>query len=352
MNQKYTFKNGYTINRVINGCWQLSQGHTIAGNLDFSDVKKAFYQLLEQGFTTFDCADIYTGVEEFIGSFIAELRGSASYSADSVQVHTKYVPDLAKLSEVDFNFTEAIIDRSLKRLNKDSLDLVQFHWWDYDVPGCIETAGHLKRIAEKGKIRNIAGTNFDTENLKKLIDAGVPIVSNQIQYSLFDRRVEKTMQKYCAENDVALLCYGTLSGGFLSEKWIGKNIETIETRSQTKYLQVIEDTLEWDGYQQLLGILKEIAEKYSVSISNVATKYILNQSAVAGAIVGVRNSRHVASNKQIFDFELSSDDLATIKSFIDKFPNVDGEPFTLERTVGSKYRGIMKMNINNDEQSN
>ncbi len=351
MNQRYTFKNGYSINRVINGCWQLSKGHTIADNLDFSDIKKAFYQLLEQGFTTFDCADIYTGVEEFIGSFVAELRGSASYSADSVQVHTKYVPDISKLSEVDFAFTEKIIDRSLKRLNKDALDLVQFHWWDYDVPGCIETAGYLKRLQEKGKIKNIATTNFDTENLKKLIDAGIPVVSNQAQYSLFDRRVEREMQGYCAQNDIALLCYGTLSGGFLAERWMERNIDTIETRSQTKYLQVIEDTLEWEGYQELLCILKEIADKYSVSISNIATKYILSQKGVAAAIVGVRNSSHVASNKAIFDFELSPEDCATIKNFIDRYPNIEGEPFTLERTVGSKYRGIMKMNINNDEQN-
>lgn len=351
MEQRIELTEGYSISRVLNGCWQLSEGHSLDGALDFSDVKRAFYMLMEQGFTTFDCADIYTGSEEFIGGFVKEIRGSSSFSEKDIQIHTKYVPDIDYLKQVDFAFTESIIDRSLKRLNREYLDLVQFHWWDYDTPGYIETAGDLLRLKEKGKIRNIGVTNFDTKRLAELVDAGIPIVSMQAQYSVFDRRIERKMQDYCKSHNIKLLCYGTLAGGLMAERWMGRQMTEPETRSQVKYLQVIEDSLGWEGYQELLKILKEIADRYGVSISNVASKYILSQSGVAGAIVGVRNSRHVEANARIFSFELTEEELAQIRGFLSKFPTVEGEPFEQERTPGSKYRNIMHMNINEEEQS-
>lgn len=272
--QKITLKNGYTFNRVINGCWQLSAEHCLQGKLDFPDAMKAFHELVERGYTTFDCADIYTGVKAFLGEFVKELKSAGNYSHDDIQIHTKYVPDRNMLAEVDFAYTEKVIDRSLKRLNRDILDVVQFHWWEYDIPGMMETAFDLVRLQEKGKIRNISMCNFDTPHLKMMIDAGIPVMSNQAQYSIFDRRPEKALLDYSRENDVLTFCYGTLSGGFISDRWIGVKEEDFkpETRSHVKYLQVIEDTLGWDGYQKILLLLKEIADKYNVSISNVATR--------------------------------------------------------------------------------
>ena len=211
MAERTELRDGYSINRVINGCWQLSEGHTLRGSLDLQDVMRAFHELTEQGFTTFDCGDIYTGVEEFLGRFVLELKEGGGVSPDAIQIHTKYVPDLDILDRVDAAYTESIIDRSLKRLNRDTLDMVQFHWWDYDVPGCLETAGDLVRLMEKGKIRNVSVTNFDTEHLKQLVDAGIPVVSSQTQYSIMDRRPEKQYLEYCGAHRIGMLCYGTLA---------------------------------------------------------------------------------------------------------------------------------------------
>lgn len=349
MPQRIQLSEGYTINQVINGCWQLSEGHTIKGSLDFQDIMRAFHQLTDQGFTTFDCGDIYTGVEEFLGKFVLELRNGQGISPHDIQIHTKYVPDLDMLSQVNFQYTEKIIDRSLKRLNRDVLDMVQFHWWDYEVPGCLETAGDLVRLKEKGKIRNVSVTNFDTKHLAQLVDAGIPIVSSQTQYSVFDRRPEKGYLEYCKQHHIALLCYGTLAGGFLTERWLGKEWTEPETRSQVKYMQVLEDSLGWESYQEFLLLLKGIADRHGVSVANVATKYILSQAGVAAAIVGVRSSRHVKSNAQIFSFELETAEIEKIRAYLGQFGTVDGEPFEQERTIGSKYRNIMWMNLSESE---
>lgn len=348
MAERFQLAKDYTISRVINGCWQLSEGHSLNTKLDMQDVMKAFHMLAEQGFTTFDCADIYTGAEEFLGKFVQQLKNGSGISPNDIQIHTKYVPDINILRDVDYQYTEKIIDRSLKRQNREVLDLVQFHWWDYDVPGCIETAGDLYRLKEKGKIRNIAVTNFDTKHLADLLDAGIPIVSCQTQYSVIDRRPEKGLLDYCKSKGISLLCYGTLSGGLLAEKWISITSIEPDTRSHVKYLQVIEDTLGWDGYHELLQMLNRIAANYSVNIANVATKYILSQQGVGATIVGVRNSKHVESNVNIFRFKLSGTDLEEIKQFLERYNILDGEPFELERTIGSKYRDIMKMNLNEE----
>lgn len=342
MNKRFELAKDYTISRVINGCWQLSQGHSLQGGVDRKDVMRAFHMLVDIGMNTFDCADIYTGVEEFIGEFVKELGGG-----NDIQIHTKYVPDIDALSSVNFAYTERVIDRSLTRLNRDVLDLVQFHWWDYDVPGALDAAGHLLRLREKGKIRHIGTTNFDTENLSKLVNAGIPLVSVQTQYSLFDRRPEKRLLDYCQKNGIAVLCYGTLAGGFLSERWQGKAPDSSETRSQVKYLQVIEDTLGWDAYQRLLALLNDIAKAHDVSIATVASSYMLQKPGVGAAIVGIRNSRHVPSNAQTLAFNLPEPEAAQISAFLAPYKTLPGEPFELERTVGSKYRAIMKMNLGN-----
>ena len=347
MDRRYPLTPDYEISRVINGCWQLSEGHSLGGALDMEDVRRAFHMLVDRGFTTFDCADIYTGAEDFIGSFVAELKRTPGRSPREIQIHTKYVPDLDRLEAVSLADTERIIDRSLRRLNVERLDLVQFHWWDYGIPRYVEVAGHLARLREKGKIRNIGVTNYDTEHLSALVDAGIPVVSIQSQYSMFDRRPERGQLEYCRKRGIAMFCYGTLSGGFLSEKYLGRAGFAPETRSQVKYMQVIEDSLGLAGMQRLLALLKQIADGHGASVSNVATRYILQQPGVAAAIVGVRNSRHVADNERLFEFQLTDAELSAIRALLDEYPSLEGDPYTLERT-SPRYRGIIKMKLNGE----
>jgi len=85
----------------------------------------------EAGITAFDCADVYTGVEEMIGLFRADfLQRHGADSLRQLKIHTKFVPDLSLVATVDRQQVERIIDRSLARLQTERLDLVQFHWWD------------------------------------------------------------------------------------------------------------------------------------------------------------------------------------------------------------------------------
>ena len=149
---------GYAISRIIKGGWHLAGGHGVVDERQAIEDMRAF---VEAGVTTFDCADIYIGVEELIGKFIKQNKDAfTAGDLTPVQIHTKYVPDSDALSTLTKAETVGIIDRSLQRLCVERLDLVQFAWWDYAIPGYIETALHLTDLQKEGKIRYLGVTNF------------------------------------------------------------------------------------------------------------------------------------------------------------------------------------------------
>lgn len=243
MQQKIRLANGYTFNRVINGCWQLSAEHNLQGKTDVDDALQGFHELVEHGFTTFDCADIYTGVEEIIGRFVNELKATGHYQEEDIQVHTKFVPDKSMLSKVDRKYVERIIDRSLQRMHREAIDLVQFHWWDFNVAGMMDTAFELARLQKKGKIRNIGMCNMDTERLKQMVDAGINVVSNQAQYSLFDRRPERSLLKYNVVTQYILNQpgVGAVMIGTRSSRHVADNLRTLEFELSADEMQAIRE---------------------------------------------------------------------------------------------------------------
>ena len=192
----------HEISRVIRGGWQMAGGH---GAIDRAEAVDDMIAFADAGITAFDCADIYSGVEELIGAFrerYRELRGAAAL--DGIKVHTKFVPDLEVLKRIDRRYVEGVIDQSLRRLKLERLDLVQFHWWDYAAPMWLETAQWLNELRLAGKIHKVSGTNFDTDRMLHMVRASVPLTSMQVQYSLLDSRPAKRMAEAAAANGVWL----------------------------------------------------------------------------------------------------------------------------------------------------
>jgi aryl-alcohol dehydrogenase-like predicted oxidoreductase len=258
------------------------------------------------------------------------------------------VPDWDALSRVDRPYVQEIIDRSLRRLRIERLDLVQFHWWNYAVPGAVETALILKELQDEGKIHQIGGTNFDTPHTRALLDSGVPLVSMQVQYSLLDQRPENGLVALCQERDMRLLCYGTVAGGFLSERWLGapEPQEPFANRSLVKYKLIIDDFGGWSLFQNLLGTLREIGRKHGVSLTAVATRWVLDQPAVAGAIIGARYAEHLPDNLDVFRLALDEEDRAAIDSVLARRTGPEGDTYTLERDREGRHGRIMHYNLN------
>lgn len=331
---------GYQISRMLRGGWQLAGGH---GAVNPARAIADMATFVDQGVTTFDCADIYTGVEDLIGQFRAE---AGAERRAKLKVHTKFVPDLGQLHQVDRRYVERVIDRSLARLRSDCLDLVQFHWWDYRVPGWQEAAAWLVDLQKAGKIRLLGGTNFDTRHSRALIETGVPLASMQTQYSVLDTRAEKHLVSLCTSSGMKLLCYGTLAGGFLSERWLGKlEPESFENRSLIKYKLIIDDIGGWDLFQALLACLKQIGDRHGVSIGNVATRWVLDRPEVAGVIVGARYADRLSQNLATFAFSLNANDLRSIGEILAQRRELEGDCFDLERDRTGRHGRIMKYDL-------
>lgn len=337
---------GFKISRIIKGGWQLSQGHSEGAT---SDPIADMFAFAEAGITTFDCADIYTGVEELIGKFLAERKKRQGTNTD-IQVLTKFVPDFDDLNSINKKYVEKVIDRSLKRLGQERLDMVQFSWWSYNVPRWVETAGWLQELQQAGKINLISGTNFNTESTKAMIDKGVKLATMQVQYSLLDNRPEK-LATLCENNNIHLLCYGTVAGGFFSKRWLGMSEPQppFENRSLVKYKLMIDEFGGWELYQQLLQVLLFIAEKREVDLTNVASRYILDRNQVGGLIIGARTVDHLKSNLKVFSFQLDRDDLDLIEGILLQRKGPPGDVFDIERVKEGPHGSIMKYNLNQQQ---
>jgi aryl-alcohol dehydrogenase-like predicted oxidoreductase len=335
----------HTISRVIKGGWQLAGGH---GAIERERALQDMQRYAEAGVTTFDCADIYTGVEAMIGEFLRRHHNAMrDGTLPGIQVHTKYVPDLDTLPTLARRDVEAVIDRSLRRLGIARLDLVQFHWWDYDIAGYVDAAMHLAQLQKAGKIKHIALTNFDAPRLSQILEAGAPIVSNQVQYSVLDHRPELGMVELCSRHGISLFCYGTVAGGFLSERFLGapEPAPPFENRSLTKYKLIIDDFGGWVLFQQLLDTLNEVARKHGASIATIATRYILQKAGVGAVIVGARDARHLPDTLRLFAFELDDEDLAAIKQITDLAKGPAGSVYAAERIKGGSHAAVMKYNL-------
>jgi enamine deaminase RidA (YjgF/YER057c/UK114 family) len=144
------------------------------------------------------------------------------------------------------------------------------------------------------------------------------------------------MTAFCLANDMKLLAYGTLAGGLISEKWLGKpepSAAEISDWSKSKYKRFIDQIGGWEIFQGILRTVAAVAKKHGVSIANVATRWVLDQPAVAAVIVGARlgESEHRADNLKTFSFALDDDDRRTIDAGLAAARPIPGD-------CGDEYR--------------
>lgn len=342
-----------TIAPVITGCWQFAGGH---GYQALENVEGKLRLHAEAGLTTFDTADIYGPSEEILGAFQSAWRAEGK---PSVQVLTKYVPNIFN-QKVTPRAVEAAIQRSLLKLKVSSLDLVQLHWWDYGIPGMLDAALALTDLKARGLIAHVGTTNMNVRAIEQLLDAGVPIISNQVQFSLLDRRPLNGMLQLCAARGVKLLAYGALAGGLLSDKHVEQpkpglfgqekwsNVE-LNTSSLKMYWGTVKRFGGQAPWRRLLLTLRGIADKHGVSISNVALRWLMQQGGAGGAresgmqgahdtqggivvpMVGIGAAHHIEDNIRAVAFTLDSKDLEAIEVVLGQSAPPSGDIYSVER---------------------
>jgi aryl-alcohol dehydrogenase-like predicted oxidoreductase len=314
--------------------WQVAGGH---GFIDHELAITDMMRYHEVGLRSWDLADIYGPAEDFIGVFrrrLSTLKGKEEM--DTIQALTKWVPQPGQITR---SIVKENVESSLRKMNVGSLDLIQFHWWDYNNPYYMDALRYLLDLRDERIIKDVGLTNFDTETIQTITDSNLKIVSNQVQYSIIDRRPEVKMIPFCKRHKVSLLAYGSICGGLISERYLGRvepSGAELNTLSLRKYKRMIDAWGGWNLFQELLLNLNRIAQKHGVSIANVATRYILDKPGVAGVIIGVRLgiADHISNNLQVFNLTLDKSDLNDIESVCTKSDNL----FEKIGDCGDEYR--------------
>ena len=294
------------ISRVLTGLWQVADIEKHGQIIDPETGADWLAAYSDRGFDTFDMADHYGSAEIIAGRLLAR-RGAPRPLA-----FTKWCPAPGPMTA---DVVRAGVEERLRRLGVERLDLLQFHWWSFLHPAWLDALHELARLREEGLIAEIGVTDFDTAHLRVALSDGIPLLANQVSFSLIDRRAAGSLSALCARTGVRLLAYGTLCGGFLSARWLGRpEPEDLNDWSKMKYKRFIDVTGGWTAYQRILSAADAIARKHGVSIANVALRWVLEHDAVAGVIVGARLGEQVHSddNLRLFSFALDGEDRARL----------------------------------------
>lgn len=321
---------GLSDNPIITGLWQVADLERSGTLLDRDTAAEELIHYVNDGFTCFDMADHYGSAELIAGAARAKILEKDS-NASPPTLLTKWCP---KPHQCTPEAVRKGISERRERLGVETIDLLQLHWWSFDHPGYIDVMDTLMLLKQEGWIRHLGLTNFDTDHLKVLLSCGHEIATNQVCLSVIDPRALGEMSELCMQSDVRLLAYGTLAGGFLSNKWLNKDEPaSVPDWSKMKYQRFIHAIGGWSVFQSVLSTLDSIAKRHDVSISNIATQWVSQQPAVAGVIVGTRltETQHRRANKAIVSFELDADDLEKIQSSSKLLTAIAGD-------CGTEYR--------------
>lgn len=316
------------IRRLVTGLWQMADQERDGRSFDLDAAAEALLAYAREGFDTFDMADHYGSAEVVAGMVHKAMRKAGERPPT---ILTKWCPPPGAMTA---GTVRKGVETALERLGAEAVDLMQFHWWRYESPEYLDALEHLARLREEGLIREIGLTNFDAAHLRMVIRHGIPVVSNQVCFSLLDRRAAGELSRVALEHDVGLLAFGTLAGGFLSDRWVGRSEPTeIPDWSRMKYKRFIDAGGGWGRFQPLMTVLQAIARKHDVSLSNVASAWVLAHEAVRATIIGVRlgEAQHREDNLKALRLALDDEDRVAIASALGQLDPIPGD-------CGDEYR--------------
>ena len=287
------------ISPVVFGTWQAGKRGWIG--VEDGAVMAAMRAAVDLGVTTFDTAEIYGDgyAEELVGRALVDVR-------DRVVIATKVFPTHLKAAQVI-----TACEQSLQRLQTDVIDLYQIHWpagaFNSDLVPICETMAALTQLQEQGKIRAIGVSNFSRQQLAEAMTYG-RIDSLQPPYSLFWRGAETEQIPYCVEHQLTMLAYSSLAQGLLTGKFgPGHHFPSEDIRSKNRLFQ----PPLYDQAQIALAQLQPIAERYQISLGNLALAWLIAQPQTV-AIVGARNPEQTRNNARAVEVALSPEDLQAI----------------------------------------
>ncbi len=286
------------------------KGWRSAGRMEFSEIQKVVDYALDKGVNFFDTADIYAygESEELLSKALGKRVNDVIIATKVRGVMDENDPNNRGLSR--YHIFKSI-DESLKRLNRDYIDLYQVHWWDNTTP-IEETVEALNDLVRMGKVRYIGISDFAAWQITKSVmlqeaKGYSKFVSAQMYYSLLGRDIEFEVVPACEDLGLGILPWSPLAGGFLTGKYSKDNPPPPDSR----YARMERPFLRFDIEKaySLIDELKKIAQKYNATVSQVALNWLRAKPFVSSIIIGARNLEQLKDNLGCIDWELSPEDV-------------------------------------------
>ncbi len=281
---------------------------TFGKEVNESDSIEMIHRFLDQGGNFIDTADVYVGgeSEKIVGKAIKERR-SEVVLATKVRMRVGPHPN-------DFGYSRRRImegiDQSLKRLNTDYIDLYQLHVWDHLTP-IEETIRTLDDLVSSGKVRYIGCSNFLAWQMMKALSYSdfqnmVRFISIQPQYSLINREMDREIIPLCKEENVGIIPWAPIGGGFLTGKYVkGENPQSGRLSNG-----VGESSWENRANEKNFAILEavqEIAQSLDKTPAQVALRWLLQKEEITSPIFGASSLEQYEENMGSIGWELSEE---------------------------------------------
>lgn len=298
---------------------------------DSLQVTRAIDALVEAGLQTFDVGCIhpqsqyqqYRDVALLAREYI-RLVGPSLASTLRFCTQVEINPHI--MNEIHFHSVQSIVDQHLTKTGLERLDLFQLAWSDFRDRRYVEFLGELLELRRVGKVASVGTIDFPTHELKYLASQGISIASNQVPFSLVDRRASSDMAAWCRSNSIGLLTNSALGAGFICERFLGlpePSKRLFDSPQVARFASVIRAWGGWSLFQELLYAVKQVADKHNVSMPNVAIKWALQSTGLTAVIVDTSLSdipeiQRCISNLRVFHFILDEDDCLLLDSIVEK----------------------------------
>ena len=310
---------GLKASSIALGAWAIVGG-LFWGESDDNEAIRAILTAIDHGITMIDTAPAYGfgRSEEVVGKALQgkrdkvilsnkcglwwdDDRGSPFSEIDGKKVNVCLRPETINIE----------IDLSLKRLNTDYIELYMTHW--QSVPPnktpIEDTMAALLKLKDAGKIRVIGVWNAEVNHMKEYLETG-RIDSNQLKFSILDRKIENEQRQFCIDNKISIQAYSPLEQGLLTGK-LGMDY----TPSDTEY----RNRIPWfrkDLRRKVLTMLeswKDLTEKYNCTLSQLVIAWTAMQPGITFVLCGSRKVPHVLDNVKAADIALSEEDAARMR---------------------------------------
>jgi aryl-alcohol dehydrogenase-like predicted oxidoreductase len=305
-------KSGLQVTPIGLGTWQFSKRNNMAGkiwpDLDDELIRKVVQISLDGGINWFDTAEIYgNGASEIA---LAKALTACDKKPGEVLVATKWWPLFRTASNIS-----KTIGKRLEMLKPFPIDLFQVHQ-PYGFSGEVKEMEAMANLVREGKIRTVGVSNFSAKKMRSawetLNKQGIPLASNQVQYSLLNRKIESNgIMDTAKELGISIIAWSPLAQGLVTGKF-HDNPQLLKNIGMRKHFSMFKPA-GIEKSRPLIGLIKELALKYNTSSSQVSLNWLINfHGDMVVAIPGATKESHARENTGAMGFRLSAEDMALL----------------------------------------